>query len=60
MKKIHYGNSGSNTNFPYCANRIYMKVFNTTENKNDVTCKLCLMRLGILPERRGNWNARSK
>lgn len=58
MKKTHYVSLQDNLGFPYCTNRIDMKDFRITENKNDVTCKLCLMRLGIIPEQRGNRNNR--
>ena len=63
MPKIHFVNNGHMPDSPFCANRVDMYMsqnFKTTEVKEDVTCKLCLMRLGIIPETRGNWDNRTK
>ncbi len=55
MPKIHYANP-IKTGFPYCAARIDMVKggFLETEVKSVVTCKLCLMRLGVIPQTRGH------
>lgn len=60
MKKIHYANPIDD--FPYCAARIDMvnKDFKTTEAIIDVSCKLCLMRLGLIEDTRGNWDNRTR
>jgi hypothetical protein len=62
MKKIHYVNRRPNTDMPYCANRVDMagKDFKTTEAQDEVTCRLCLMRLGVIPDTRGNWDNRTR
>jgi hypothetical protein len=60
MKKTHYSNPKKETNYPFCAARIDMKVFNTTTNIDEVTCRLCKMRLGLIPDTRGNWDNRQK
>lgn len=58
MAKIHYKNPRTTTKMPFCAARVDMKVFADTENIDEVTCRLCQMRLGLIPDTRGNWDNR--
>ena len=60
MKKVHYVNNNPKTRTPFCAGRVDMKIFDITEDKEKVTCRLCLMRLGVIEDTRGNWNNRTK
>jgi hypothetical protein len=54
MPKIHYYIS-DNSGCPFCMNRVDMKVFSTTEDKDKITCQRCLMKLGIIENTLGNW-----
>jgi len=61
MRKLHYVNA-RDPKFPFCAARIDMirKGFDTTEDKDKVECRLCLMRLGVIEDTRGNWDNRTR
>jgi hypothetical protein len=55
MKTIHFVRTDGSP-CPFCANRIDMAKsgnFETTNDEDQVTCKLCLMRLGIIEDTRG-------
>lgn len=60
MRKKHLVNLDRPTS-PFCAGRIDMirQGFDTTEVKEEVTCRLCMMRLGLIEDTRGNWNNRT-
>lgn len=62
MKKIHLKNPIQTTNAPYCGGRVDMarNGFEETEDKSQVTCRLCLMRMGVLEDTRGNWDNRTR
>lgn len=60
MTKIHFENPRNQASWPYCAARVDMKVFKTTTNIDEVTCRLCQMRLRLIPDTRGNWDNRQK
>lgn len=61
MRKIHLINAET-PDKPFCAARVDLirNGFETTEDKNQVTCRLCLMRMGVIEDTRGNWNNRIK
>lgn len=61
MRKKHLLNLRDATR-PYCAARIDMirKGFDTTEVREEVTCRLCLMRMGVIEDTRGNWDNRTR
>ena len=61
MRKKHLVNLNDPTT-PFCAARIDMirKGFDITEVKEEVTCRLCLMRMGVIEDTRGNWDNRTR
>lgn len=61
MRKKHFVNS-KNPRFPFCVGNVRMahNGFDTVEDKESVTCRLCMMRLGIIEDTRGNWNNRTR
>jgi hypothetical protein len=59
-RKVHLKNP-INPEFPYCAARVDMKdAFQDTEDEKQVTCRLCLMRMGVIEDTRGNWDNRNQ
>lgn len=62
MRKKHFVNPRKNTKVPYCAARVDMARtgFDVTEDREQVTCRLCLMRMGVIEDTRGNWGNRTR
>lgn len=61
MRKKHLVNP-EDPEFPFCGGRVDMirNGFDTVETKEEVTCRLCLMRLGEIEDTRGNWDNRDR
>lgn len=61
MRKKHFVNIEA-PHRPFCVANVRMiqKGFDTVEDKDQVTCRLCLMRLGVIEDTRGNWDNRIK
>lgn len=63
MKKTHFLDTtdfNHTIGLPFCVSNVTMKGFLSTTDVTAVTCRLCLMRLGKIPDTRGNWGNRRK
>lgn len=57
QQKVHFADQyAKEFKTPWCSHNVRMigKPFLESEDKAQVTCKSCLMSLGIIPEKRGN------
>lgn len=61
MRKLHFLQDPDRRT-PFCAANInYIRTgFDTTTDKEKVTCRLCMMRLGLIEDTRGNWDNRTR